>query len=133
MSVHYYDFLKKPAPSTARAVDGVDAAIASRRPSRAAELLNEITATGSFELDELARTLVVTDATLQAYLSAAVPIPLERQLCLALFVIERIPSLARKGRKLRAQVQAAIAFQEHATETHMQPPATRIWPGVRGD
>jgi len=33
-----------------------------------------------------------------------------------------IPALARAGHALRGQVQAAIMFQEGATETHLQPP-----------
>ena len=106
-----------------------DADHANHRPrrSRALELLHKIVSTQSLDTRELAHALVVSRSTLESYLSGAVPIPLERQLCLALFVIEHIPEFARHGHQLRGQVAAAIAFQEHATAIHQQaPPHTRF-------
>lgn len=96
------------------------------RRARAFVLLQRILSTGSLDVDALAEALVVSPATLNAYLSGDVPIPLERQLCLALFVIERVPELAREGHRLRAQVAAAIAFHEHATALHREAPTTRF-------
>jgi hypothetical protein len=69
---------------------------------------------------------VVSRATLHGYLSGNAPIPLERQLCLALFVIERYPEFARLGYQLRGQAAAAIAFREQATAVHQQSPAKRF-------
>jgi len=63
---------------------------APRPPSAALRLLRKLVATRWFELDAIARALVVSDARLAAYLSESEPIPLDRQLCLALFVIEFI-------------------------------------------
>lgn len=91
-------------------------------PSRAVMLLRKLIATQSFERDDIVQALVVTDSTFGQYLSETLPIPLDRQLCLALFVIEKVPSLARAGHQLRGQVAATLAFHEHATETHLQPP-----------
>jgi hypothetical protein len=94
----------------------------TRRRARAVVLLQRILATGSLDVDALAEALVVNRAALHAYLSGTGPVPLERQLCLALFVIERVPEFAREGHRLRAQVAAAIAFNEHATAMHREAP-----------
>jgi hypothetical protein len=64
-------------------------------------------------VDDLARELVVSPRELGEYLSGERIIPLTRQLCLALLVIERVPALARRGYALNAQARAAIAV-EHA-------------------
>jgi hypothetical protein len=98
-----------------------------RPSSRALILLEKVVATGWFEPSALARALAVSDSTLERYLSDTLPIPLDRQLCLALFVIECLPALARSGHQLRRQVAAAIAFQEGATVRHMQPPPRTAW------
>lgn len=89
-------------------------------------MLRKLVATRWFELEAIARALVISDARLAAYLSESELIPLDRQLCLALFVIECVPPLARAGHQLRGQVNAAIAFQAHATLTHLEPPPTRF-------
>ena len=97
-----------------------------RRRGRAVALLQRILAIRPLDIDALAEALVVSRGTLQDILSGRVPFPLQRQLCLALFVIEHVPELARQGHQLRGQVLAAIAFHEHATEVHGHvPPATR--------
>ena len=95
-----------------------------RRRTRAVVLLQRILGTRPRDIDAFAEALVVSRATLHAYLSGTLSMPLERQLCLALFVIEHIPTFARQGHQLRAQVAAAIAFQEHTTAIHGQPPPT---------
>jgi hypothetical protein len=97
-----------------------------RPRSRAAELLQRIVSSGSVDTHALAHSLIVSPAALDSYLHGTVPIPLERQLCLALYVIEHIPELARQGHQLRGQVAAAIAFQEHATVVHSHAPPTRF-------
>jgi len=99
-----------------------DRARSVRRRARAVVLLQQVVATRPVDIDALSEALVVSRTTLHGYLSGNTSIPLERQLCLALFVIEHVPELARQGHRLRAQVAAAIAFQEHATVTHQQPP-----------
>jgi hypothetical protein len=99
---------------------------APRPPSAALRLLRKLVATRWFELDAIARALVVSDARLASYLSESEPIPLDRQLCLALFVIECVPPLARVGHQLRGQVKAAIAFEARATDTHLEPPPARF-------
>lgn len=94
-----------------------------RRSSRALVLLHKLVATQTYQLDTLAEALVITRNALDSYLSGEVAIPLERQLCLALFVVDHVPSLARLGYRLRGQVAAAIAFRERATATHLQSPS----------
>jgi hypothetical protein len=93
-----------------------------RPPSTAVRLLKKLVATRWFELDAIARALGVSDARLAAYLSESEAIPLDRQLCLALFVIECVPPLARVGHQLRGQVKATMAFQARATDIHLEPP-----------
>jgi hypothetical protein len=95
-----------------------------RHRSRASMLLNKLVTMQHVELDTLAAALTVTDATLDAYLAESLAIPLERQLRLALFVIESVPALARTGHQLRGQVAAAMALEARVTETHLQPPPT---------
>ena len=102
--------------------DDADRVRSVRRRARAVVLLQRILSTRPLDIDALAEALVVSRSTLHDYLSGNVPVPLERQLCLALFVIERVPELAREGHQLRAQVAAAISFQEHATVTHRHAP-----------
>ena len=105
---------------------GLKKSSAAVRRSRALGLLKRIAASGSLETDELARAVVVTPSTLDAYLRGELSIPLERQLCLALYVIEHFPQLARQGHQLRGQVVAAMAFQAHATEIHFNAPPSRF-------
>jgi hypothetical protein len=85
-------------------------------------LLKKVIECGAISRDRLAAELVMTGRHLEAYLDETVPMPLDRQLCLALLVIERVPSLAREGHRLRGQVAAAAAFHGHVTETHAFPP-----------
>ena len=76
---------------------------------------------------DLAGALVVPPETLEAYRDGRVPMPLERQLCLALLVIERLPALARHAHRLRGQVLAEVAFHGRATKTHMVAPVSKNW------
>jgi hypothetical protein len=94
-----------------------------RRVSRALALLRKVVATQAYDLDAVADALVIKRKTLDSFLSGSVEIPLERQLCLALFVIEHLPALARAGYQLRGQVVAAIAFQQRGPTAHLESPA----------
>jgi hypothetical protein len=95
--------------------------------SRAAQLLSRLSGTRWFDLQTLAGELVVSAATVGAYLDGTLPMPLDRQLCLALFVIENVPPLARQGHQLHGQVQAAISFQARAAEgLSASPPRIRL-------
>lgn len=76
----------------------------------------------SFDRAAVANELVVPVKALDAFLEGTLPMPLDRQLCLALFVIEKVPALARLGYQLRGQVKAAMAFQAHSTATHATSP-----------
>jgi hypothetical protein len=106
----------------------VDSARSVRKLPRATQLLLRVVATGWFDLDTIAHALVVPRLILEKYLNGSEPIPLDRQLCLALFLIERVPPLARQGRHLRCQVQAVIAFQSGETQIHNFPPPTVKFP-----
>jgi hypothetical protein len=86
--------------------------------SRAGDLLLKLSTSGAFTEAELCTELVLTPRQLTQYSQGLDPMPLERQLLLAAFVIERIPALARSGHTLRAQVIAATAFEAHDTSTH---------------
>jgi len=99
------------------------------RQTTAAQLLAKLVATGWYDFSELARELVVSEATVSDYVSGERPIPLDRQLCLAVFVIEKVPPLARWGHRLRGQVEASMRFQSRVTETHLSAPPDRHWPG----
>lgn len=96
--------------------------------SAARRLLQRVLATQWFAPDAVARALVISDVALRTYLSGSRPIPLDRQLCLAQFVIECMPPLARAGHRLRGQVAAAMAYESGATQTHGHAPPSRVWP-----
>lgn len=99
----------------------------ARRQSAAARLLKKVLGTGWFRPDAVARALAISDAALNAYATESESMPLDRQLCLALFVIECIPPLARAGHQLRSQVAAAMSYQAGHTQTHLQgPPSHRF-------
>ena len=93
-----------------------------RIASRALDLLIKVDATGLFDRETLARELVVSPSQLEGFLSGAAPMALERQLCLAQFLIERVPSMARAGHRLKGQVIAAISFNARLTMTHADAP-----------
>ena len=79
--------------------------------------------------DELvAAAMMVSEATLAEYRHGHVPIPIEAQMLLAAFAIERVPTCARLGYQLRGEIRARIAFAAGETETHMgPPPSARFW------
>ena len=100
---------------------------AKHRPTRASALLAKVLASGLYDQAQIASELAVTPAAIDGFLSGQAAMPLERQLCLALFVVEKIQSLARSGHILHGQVKAAIAFHGHTTAVHQTAPV----PGPR--
>ena len=90
--------------------------------SRAVHLLTKVLDTPWFDRQTVADELVVPVKALEAFVEGKLPMPLDRQLCLALFVIEKVPPLARLGYQLRGQVKAAMAFEAHSTATHATNP-----------
>jgi hypothetical protein len=99
--------------------------MSSLRLSSAATLLRALLNSGACSPDQLASELAVSRATLARFLEGTQAIPLSRQLCLALFVIDRSPQHARKGHRLLGQVRAAIAYEKHLTTTHLLHPTAR--------
>lgn len=97
--------------------------MAVRKPffGRAAGMLTKLLDRG-IDAHTLAAELVITPGQLEAYRSGRILMPLDRQLCLALFVLESVPSLAKECRALRAQVVAAASFHAAVTTTHNGPP-----------
>ena len=84
---------------------------AQARTSRAVQLLKRVMATRWYDPEVMASELAVTVGTLEGYLNETMAIPLDRQLCLSLFVIQNIPPLSRAGYQLRGQVQSAVNYQ----------------------
>jgi hypothetical protein len=94
--------------------------------SRSGALLKNVIDTGKFTADDMARELTASREDIESYVSGEAAMPLERQLSLALLVIEQCPRLVRRGHTLRAQVAAAMAFRGKETATHSEPPSTWI-------
>lgn len=97
-----------------------------KRP-RAARLLEQLVRAGCTE-SVLAEAIVVTEEMLAGYRGGRLPIPIDRQLCLALYAIEHVPAARRAGFTLRAQVEAEIALARASTEVHDAPPVSHRWP-----
>jgi hypothetical protein len=100
---------------------------ASRARSRAVELLVKILASGDASVDEIAAALLVSAALIGAYASGRRQMPLEHQLLLAAFAIERTPRHARLAHRLRGQVRAAIAFAMRELSPRPTPSPPRYW------
>jgi hypothetical protein len=92
--------------------------------SRSGALLKAVIASGELTAADLARELSVAPKDVDDYVSGDIVMPLPRQLCLALLLIERSPRFARRGHALHSQVSAAIAFRDHATSVHNEPPTS---------
>jgi phage gp36-like protein len=95
------------------------------RRSCAVRVLVGALESGLIDRARLARALRITEATLDSMLTATVAIPLDRQLQLALLVIERAPAgsaLARLAHRLRAQSAAAMTFRMQETPRHLTAP-----------
>ena len=105
-----------------------DVDIPLSKRSRAARLIEQLIGTGQVTAADLATAIVVSERTLAAYRSGHMKVPLERQLCLALFAMERSPVVRRAGFALRSQVEAEMAVASTRTETHNEPPVIHRWP-----
>ena len=105
-----------------------DAEIPLSKRSRAARLIEQLIGTGQVTPTDLATAIVVSERRLASFRSGRMKVPLERQLCLALFAIERSPVARRAGFALRAQVEAEMAVASTRTETHNEPPVIHRWP-----
>ena len=95
---------------------------AGSRRSRAVDLLIKIIASNESDVPRVAAELVVDEQTIDGYMSGEIEMPLDRQLCFARYLIDRIPSQARNGRNLLAQVQAAVQFAQSETVVHPTRP-----------
>jgi hypothetical protein len=88
------------------------------RLSIAARLLVKLVELNVFPRDHVAEQLIIPLQMLDQYCSGELAIPLDRQMALANLLAERVPALSREGRRLRGQVEAAIAYESGQTETH---------------
>jgi hypothetical protein len=89
-----------------------------RKATRALRLLRELVERSALDRAVIAGELVISPRLLEKYLDQEREIPLDRQLCVALFAIERIPELRREGHALHGQVMAAMSYTQRATKTH---------------
>ena len=95
---------------------------AVRRRNRAVQLLTRLIAGGQFERTRIAAELVVDGPTLDRFIAGEIDMPLDRQACLARFLVAHVPPLERAGHNLIAQVRAAQAYAESETTTHLSAP-----------
>lgn len=95
------------------------------RRSRATRLLEQVIASGAMSVEALAAALVTTPEALQEYRAGRARMPLDRQLCLAVFVLEHLSELSRVAHGLRGQVEAEMSFIEQRTATHKIAPVAR--------
>ena len=78
--------------------------------SSARDLLARLGKSGWFTEAALCSELVVSHRQPILFSQGLEPMPLARQLCLAAFLIERVPPLGAQGYALREQVKAAMGF-----------------------
>ena len=102
------------------------------RLPRALVMVERLLGDGVVTEADLVREMVITVNILAAYRYGGLPMPLERQLCLALFMTRLEGKYARLGIQLRDQVRAAMAFHGGMTSTHMEaPPPGSRWPAEK--
>ena len=99
---------------------------ASRRRTRVVRILTRLLASNWYTVDELAAALCVDTRTLGRYAAGEVDVPIDRQICLSRFLIERVPPLARAGRNMLGQIEATVRFSQSTTALHTSAPVT--WP-----
>lgn len=95
------------------------------------DLLGELLATRRFTDATAARQLGVAPATMRAWIANDAPMPVERQLLLARLLIERVPEMARAGRRLRSHVEAMVLYRAQETKTHLTAPVSRFRAAAR--
>lgn len=98
-------------------------AASSHTKGPAVALLAKILAAGWYDTQRIASELVTDEQTLEVYLAGTAPMPLERQLCLARFLIETVPALSRQGHNLLGRVKAEIAYANNDVVKHQAAPA----------
>jgi hypothetical protein len=96
--------------------------IPAARLSRASALLRDGLLLRADGPTAFAVALDVEIATVDAFISGRDLMPLDVQRRLATFVIENVPTLARMGHRLQAQVAAATDFNDRRTTTHNASP-----------
>lgn len=102
---------------------------ATRGPAaggRALELLGRVLSDG-ITIEDLCNGLMVSTATLMAYRTGRRPMPLEVQVLLVAFTVERAPQHIRLARRLRDQLKATITFAAGETVTHLEAPPRTKW------
>ena len=97
--------------------------------SRAVMLMNVLLRNKAFTEDQLEVELVVPPGTIARYRAGEEPMPLDRQMCLALLMMSVSARYARPGIQLRDQVRAALRFARRDHETQQTPP--RSWVSLR--
>lgn len=98
-----------------------------RPRSLAVKLLDSVLASNRAPHEQVAAAMMVHEPTVDEYRRGRVPIPIEAQMLLAAFAIERFPEYARLGHRLRAEIRARVAYAARETETHMEPPPSVRW------
>lgn len=94
----------------------------SLKKSRAVNLLQKAIAEGKFDVPSIAEALVTDERTIGLYLAGSAPMPLDRQVCFARFLVERVPSLARHGHNLLGQLRAQMSYGGSDNVVHATPP-----------
>jgi hypothetical protein len=82
------------------------------KASRAATLAKRLIDAGVFSEEVLAQELVTSASALRDYCSAKEEIPIDRQLCLALVLMQLPRPWPRLGFQLRNQIEARMHFEE---------------------
>jgi hypothetical protein len=93
--------------------------------STAAKLLSAGIAAGRFDVTRIAAELVIDERTVGLYIAGSTPMPIDRQICLARFLIEHVPALSRQGHNLLSQLRSRVAFESGATKVDSQAPPGR--------
>ena len=109
------------AGATKRKHDG------ERPRSVAVKLLDSVLASNRAPAEQVAAAMMVHEPTLDEYRRGRVPIPIEAQMLLAAFAIERFPEYARLAHRLRGEIRARVAYAARETATHMEPPPSVRW------
>jgi hypothetical protein len=92
---------------------------ARRRLTRAGRLLEAVTATGSVDLDRVARWLKVPADRLVACRDGTVSLEPEAEMVLAAIVIEMSPEHGAEARRLYAQAQSSLRVRRGLVQSHL--------------
>ena len=98
-----------------------------RPRSLAVKLLDGVLTSNRAPVEQIAAAMMVHEPTVDAYRRGRLPIPIEAQMLLAAFAIERFPEYARLGHRLRGEIRARVAYAARETQTHMEPPPSVRW------